>query len=123
MPSSRHGCRKDACDPDRLVPRARSMLAGIVAHPVVRALWEPRLMEAIEWAAQTMRDLKAEGRAPIAAEIFGEARVGDVSLYGKVDRIDRLADDTLAIVDYKTGKPPPPHRSRLDLPCNSVCWD
>jgi len=80
-------------------------------------------MEAIEWAAQTMRDLKAEGRAPIAAEIFGEARVGDVSLYGKVDRIDRLADDTLAMSIIKPANRLPPHRSRLDLPCNSVCWD
>jgi len=32
--------------------------------------------------------------------------VAGVKLYGKVDRIDRLADGGLAIVDYKTGKPP-----------------
>jgi ATP-dependent helicase/nuclease subunit B len=43
---------------------------------------------------------------PIAAEIFGEAEVGGVTLYGKVDRIDRLGDGSLAIVDYKSGKPP-----------------
>ncbi len=31
-----------------------------------------------------------------------------IKLYGKVDRIDRLADGGLAIVDYKTGMPPGP---------------
>jgi hypothetical protein len=29
-----------------------------------------------------------------------------VTITGKADRIDRLADGTLAMVDYKTGKPP-----------------
>ena len=42
------------------------------------------------------------------AEEFGEAEVAGVTLYGKVDRIDRLADGRLAIVDYKTGKAPRP---------------
>jgi ATP-dependent helicase/nuclease subunit B len=31
-----------------------------------------------------------------------------VMLTGKFDRIDRLADGTLAVIDYKTGKPPSP---------------
>ena len=36
----------------------------------------------------------------------GEAAIEGVILHGKVDRIDRLADGGLAIVDYKTGKAP-----------------
>jgi len=98
--------REDGCDPARLRPRAEAMLADIAAHPVLRALWTPRLLEAIDWVAGRMQADLAEGRLPIAAEIFGEATVSGVSLYGKVDRIDRLADGSLAIVDYKTGKAP-----------------
>ena len=33
-----------------------------------------------------------------------EIRVGDVSVAGRIDRIDRRSDGTVAIIDYKTGK-------------------
>jgi ATP-dependent helicase/nuclease subunit B len=72
----------------------------------MKALWEPRLMEAIDWVAARMQADVGQGRVPIAAEIFGDTDVAGVNLYGKVDRIDRLADGSLAIIDYKTGKPP-----------------
>ena len=42
----------------------------------------------------------------MAAEVSGEALIGGVTVYGKADRIDRLLDGKLVIVDYKTGKPP-----------------
>ncbi|WP_231639339.1 double-strand break repair protein AddB [Sphingomonas profundi] len=98
--------KQDGCDPAKLEARARAMLAEIVAHPVLKALWTPRLMEAIDFTARTVAGNLAEGRRPLTAEIFGEVRAGDVALYGKIDRIDRLADGGLAIIDYKTGKPP-----------------
>jgi ATP-dependent helicase/nuclease subunit B len=98
--------RDDDCDPAKLLPRARAMLDEVAQHPVLRALWAPRLIEAIEWVAAKMAENMAEGRRPILAETFGKAEIAGISLYGKVDRIDRLADGSLAIVDYKTGKPP-----------------
>nr|WP_238995657.1 double-strand break repair protein AddB [Sphingomonas solaris] len=97
---------EDACDPTKLAARARTMLADIAAHPVLKALWTPRLMEAIDFTAARVAEQLAEGRRPLVAEIFGEAIVDGIRLYGKVDRIDRLADGGLAIIDYKTGKPP-----------------
>jgi len=100
--------KEDGCDPARLRPRAEAMLAEVAAHPVLRALWTPRLLEAIDWAAATMQANLADGRVPLAAETFGDAEVAGVTLYGKVDRIDRLPDGGLAIVDYKTGKAPSP---------------
>ena len=33
-----------------------------------------------------------------------EIRVGETSVVGRIDRIDRLPDGSVAIVDYKTGK-------------------
>ncbi|MBO9379018.1 double-strand break repair protein AddB [Sphingomonas histidinilytica] len=98
--------KQDDCDPDRLLPRAEAMLREMAAHPVMQALWEPRLIEALRWVADRMREERAQGRRPIAAELDGRTEIAGITLTGKVDRIDRLADGTLAIVDYKTGKPP-----------------
>jgi ATP-dependent helicase/nuclease subunit B len=97
---------QDGCNPDKLLPRARTMLDDMAAHPVMQALWEPRLIEALKWVVNEIRDHAAQGRRPIAAELEGTAEVAGITLKGKVDRIDRLADGSLAIVDYKTGKPP-----------------
>ena len=47
-------------------------------------------------------------RSPIweRAEIKGEAPLAGILVHGRADRIDRLADGGLGIIDYKTGKPP-----------------
>jgi ATP-dependent helicase/nuclease subunit B len=97
---------EDDCDPDLLLPRARQLLAGEAIHPMLRALWQPRLLEAIEWVAAEVRKDADAGRKPLAAERKGEAKIGDVTLHGTADRIDRLPDGGLGIVDYKTGKAP-----------------
>jgi ATP-dependent helicase/nuclease subunit B len=97
---------EDECDPDRLRPRAESLLADQAIHPMLRALWAPRLLEAIEWMARLERDNRAAGRRPIAAEAKGEAAIAGVTVHGRADRIDRLADGGTALIDYKTGKPP-----------------
>ena len=96
----------DACDPDKLRPRAEQLLVHEAVHPMLRALWSPRLLEAIDWMAEQERGNQAEGRRPLRAEAAGEAVVAGVTVHGRADRIDRLADGTLAIIDYKTGQPP-----------------
>ena len=73
-------------------------------HPLVKGLWQPRLTAALEWAAQTIKAL--DDREVVAVERKGSMSVDGVTVYGRADRIDRLQDGTLAIVDYKTGKPP-----------------
>ena len=96
----------DDCDPDRLRPRAERLLKDEAIHPMLRALWAPRLLEAIDWIAAMERENKANGRAPLKAEVTGETALAGVTVQGRVDRIDRLADGGLAIIDYKTGQPP-----------------
>ncbi|WP_157123819.1 double-strand break repair protein AddB [Allosphingosinicella indica] len=98
--------KEDDCDPTQLRPRAEQLLADTAAHPLLKALWEPRLLEAIDWIAERVAADRAAGRLPLKAEARGEAEVAGIALYGIADRIDRLADGSLAIVDYKTGNPP-----------------
>jgi ATP-dependent helicase/nuclease subunit B len=97
---------EDDCDPARLRPRAETLLAGVSAHPLMRALWQPRLMEAIDFVAAEVEKNRRDGRRPLAAEARGRCTIAGVALDGRADRIDRCADGSLAIVDYKTGTPP-----------------
>jgi len=98
--------QNDECDPDKLRPRAEQLLSHEAVHPMVRALWAPRLLEAIDWIAALERTNRAEGRLPFMAEVEGEAWLSGVTVHGRADRIDRFADGSLAIIDYKTGAPP-----------------
>lgn len=96
----------DNCDPDKLRERAEQLLADEAIHPMLRALWSPRLLEAIDWIVELERNNQAAGRRPLLAEATGETPLAGVVVHGRVDRIDRLADGSLAIIDYKTGAPP-----------------
>jgi len=96
----------DDCDSDKLRPRAERLLQGEAIHPMLRALWAPRLLEAIDWIAATERDNQSQGRRPLTAEVTGETVLAGVTVHGRVDRIDRFPDGSIAIIDYKTGQPP-----------------
>ncbi|NNC71931.1 MAG: double-strand break repair protein AddB, partial [Sphingomonadaceae bacterium] len=97
---------QDGGDPETLVARAEALLASSDAHPLMRALWQPRLLPAIEWIAEYSRKLRASGRRQLLAELRGEAMIAGITLNGTADRIDATTDGALAIVDYKTGHPP-----------------
>lgn len=100
--------KHDDCDPAKLRGRAEALLAESSAHPLMRALWQPRLLEAIDWIAEQVAGNKSEGRLPLKAEAYGACKLAGVDLYGIADRIDRAADGSLVILDYKTGTPPGP---------------
>jgi ATP-dependent helicase/nuclease subunit B len=100
--------KDDDCDPARLRPRAEQLLAESTAHPLMRALWEPRLLEAVDFIAFQVAELATGGRLALRAEVKGSTILAGVKLEGVADRIDRLGDGTLGIVDYKTGTPPGP---------------
>lgn len=98
--------REDQCAPDTLRVRALAMLADERTHPMMRALWQPRLMEAIDWIAAEIARGSSLGRQVLAVEREGRIDIAGVTLTGKFDRIDRMPDGTLAVIDYKTGKAP-----------------
>jgi ATP-dependent DNA helicase UvrD/PcrA len=58
---------------------------------------------------EQLRDFLAKVRALPSPEVLHteqsfEIRVGETAVVGRIDRIDRRADGSVAIVDYKTGK-------------------
>lgn len=97
---------EDQCAPAQLLPRARTLLDAEDIHPLLRSLWGPRLLDAIARLAEIETTNQAAGRRPAGAEVDGETVIGGIRLIGRADRIDRLPDGSLAILDYKTGKPP-----------------
>lgn len=100
-----HKARRD--DPG--VPLAHFAAAHFAAervHPLFRALWQPRLIAALERFEAWIGEGEAAGRTVLASEISGEMTVDGVKVMGRADRIDRLPDGSLAVVDYKTGAPP-----------------
>ena len=89
----------------RIAPVLDTVMEEKNAHPLMRALWQPRLLAALEWIAEQVR---TSDREVLAVEAKGEMRFDDVCVHGRADRIDRLPDGGLAIIDYKTGAPPSP---------------
>jgi ATP-dependent helicase/nuclease subunit B len=98
---------KSGGDPTQLREIAEQELDGMSAHPLMRALWRPRLLKALDWIGAEVTRMRVEERREVAqTECWGEMQFDGVRVHGRADRIDRLADGRLAIVDYKTGLPP-----------------
>ncbi|MGQ2930908.1 MAG: PD-(D/E)XK nuclease family protein, partial [Sphingopyxis sp.] len=84
-------------------------LAALSADPALdalaRAFWLPRIIPSLRWAAERVW-AERDKRWPVASEVKGAIVVDGIRLHGKADRIDQLADGSLAIVDYKSGSAP-----------------
>lgn len=74
-------------------------------HPLMRGLWQPRLACGLAWVEREV-ETGLPDRVPKFIEAAGKIEVDGVTVHGRADRIDRLSDGTLAIVDYKTGAGP-----------------
>lgn len=92
-----------ARDAECLKAMAREMLADAKAHPLMRALWQPRLLAALDWVAEEVARQAGEGRTILFGEKRGEILRQGITLHGKPDRVDRLPDGAVGIVDYKSG--------------------
>ena len=92
---------------ERLKRDGDAALDKLLDRPGVWAFWRPRFERIARWfvAAEAVR--RAGGTLPMSLEADGKltiaAPAGPFTLSGKADRIDRHADGTLAIIDYKTG--------------------
>ncbi len=95
--------------PERLIATGREVFAAHIHRPGVWAFWWPRFLRIAEWFVA----VEGERRIRVAAtvteakgELTVDAPAGPFTLTAIADRIDRMQDGTLAIVDYKTGAPP-----------------
>lgn len=89
-----------------LVPYAEEALRKTNPHPLLWGLWRPRIMEALARFEHWLDMAAEDGRVVALTESWGSMEYLGVRVHGQADRIDRLPDGTLAIVDYKTGGAP-----------------
>jgi ATP-dependent helicase/nuclease subunit B len=95
---------------ERLLEAGRVAFGPALERPTVRAFWWPRFERIARWfVAQEAqrRTLVAGSVTEVSGQIiFDEPRGGPFMLRAKADRIDRLQDGTLTVIDYKTGAVP-----------------
>jgi RecB family exonuclease len=89
----------------RLLQTAAEVLAEETPFPAARALWLARLDRA---AGHFLTQDAKHGGISLAVETEGSVRLDPLpfTLFGTPDRIDRLPDGRLLLIDYKTGTPP-----------------
>jgi ATP-dependent helicase/nuclease subunit B len=81
-------------------------------RPGLAAFWRPRLARIGEFVVALEGEMRAggfiaESHVERTAEMVLRRPAGEVVLKARADRLDRFADGTLAVLDYKTGEPPP----------------
>ena len=89
-----------------LIAIGRKHFAKHEDFPEAKAFWWPRFERIADWFARW--EVERRGAiAAIAAEIRGEIQIplgqGTFKLRGIADRIERRADESYVILDYKTG--------------------
>ncbi len=88
-----------------LLDTAREVFDQQITWPATRAFWMAKLARAVPWFIQTEQARRALA-TPCAFEQTGHRTSNDFTLQGRADRIDKAADGTLVIYDYKTGQLP-----------------
>ena len=93
----------------RLLALGEDALAEARIHPGVAAFWRPRLERIARWFVDHERTRRGFA-APLGSEIRGALSLTVAgtafTITAIADRIDRRADGSLAIIDYKTGVVP-----------------
>lgn len=91
---------------DELMALGDEAFAPLDDFPEARAFWWPRFERIARWFI----DWEIERRSNVQsvyAEVQGQLQVTpDFMLTARADRIERLKDDSFAVLDYKTGQPP-----------------
>jgi ATP-dependent helicase/nuclease subunit B len=116
---SRHPDQLPAGALAALLEAGREAFGEVLGLPSVAAFWWPRFERVAVWFVEFERARRQDGTRPLATEVSGwvdiETAGEPFRLTAKADRIDRLGDGRLAIIDYKTGRPPEARNVRRGL--------
>lgn len=89
-----------------LIAQGEAAFGDALARPGVWAFWWPRFLRVAHWFVDAERAYRldvATTHTEVSGNLVIEAPGGDFMLVAKADRVDRLSDGTLSIIDYKTG--------------------
>jgi len=106
-----HGAAWPANAAQELRAAMARALAEAELRPALQAWWTPRLERIADWVVETETTRRA-ARQPVAIATEASGAIdlqrpgGVFRLTCRADRIERHADGTLSILDYKTGTPP-----------------
>ncbi|MEM7226355.1 MAG: double-strand break repair protein AddB [Pseudomonadota bacterium] len=92
-----------------LLEIGRRVFREMAAGPGVEAFWWPRFCRIARWVAELERERRPAlgvSWGEISGRLSLEAPGGRFQLSATADRIDRLEDGSLVILDYKTGAVP-----------------
>ena len=89
----------------RLSEIGKDLFAPLMDRPGVQAFWQPRFARIAAWFVMTENSRRAN-IAETFTEIKGRHSVDGFTVTAKADRIDRMTDGSLTIIDYKTGSVP-----------------
>jgi ATP-dependent helicase/nuclease subunit B len=107
-------------DPARVLREiGAKCFAPLMQRPEARALWWPRFQRIVRWFSEWETTRRGDITA-IEAEINGKIQIQldnerTFTLTARADRIERRADGSFAILDYKTGQPPTAKQVRMGL--------
>ncbi len=93
----------------KLLAIGRQVFGAALAYPGVAAFWWPRFERIAQWFVAKENDRRAgllESATEVRGRLVFEAPGGAFLLTAKADRIDRLREGGLVILDYKTGALP-----------------
>ncbi|GAB6051778.1 double-strand break repair protein AddB [Magnetospira thiophila] len=94
----------------QLLALGRQAFGDHMNRPGVWAFWWPRFQRIATWFVTAEQARRAAGLQATYTEIKGRIEIatptGIFTLTATADRIDRLHDGTMALVDYKTGTVP-----------------
>jgi ATP-dependent helicase/nuclease subunit B len=91
---------------EQLLAIGRGLFAVYQEKPEIKAFWWPRFERIAHWFVAKETERRASGIMPLAVEAVGQMVLGDFTLKGRADRIDRMPEGALSITDYKTGGVP-----------------
>ncbi len=83
---------------------ARAVLRDYSEWPLVTLFWTTRIHQMGEWIV-ALEAKRREGCEAVMPEEPVHGRVGTLTLYGQIDRLERSGDEA-RIIDYKTGQVP-----------------